>query len=67
MDAIARLAHRRLRRLLALVGKWSSTECTGNADPAEPWARDPLAHPDIARMSERERADLPFDPSTIRR
>ena len=25
------------------------------------WWADPLSHPDIARMTERERADLPFD------
>lgn len=24
------------------------------------WLRDPLSHPDIEAMSERERADLPF-------
>lgn len=24
------------------------------------WIRDPLAHPDIAVMDERQRADLPF-------
>ncbi|MCB1394662.1 MAG: hypothetical protein H6898_07925 [Rhodobacter sp.] len=29
------------------------------------WWRDPLFHPDIARMSERERADLPFDPAAL--
>lgn len=29
------------------------------------WGRDPLSHPDIARMSERERADLQFLPSCI--
>ena len=29
------------------------------------WWRDPLSHPDIARMSERERADLPFDPGAL--
>lgn len=28
------------------------------------WWRDPLSHPDIARMNERERADLPFDRTT---
>ncbi|WP_299671212.1 hypothetical protein [uncultured Roseobacter sp.] len=28
--------------------------------------RDPLAHPDIARMSERERADLPFCPARVK-
>jgi hypothetical protein len=26
------------------------------------WRRDPLSHPDIQAMSERERSDLPFDP-----
>lgn len=29
------------------------------------WGRDPLAHPDIAVMSERERADLQFIPECI--
>jgi len=29
------------------------------------WRRDPLAHPDIRRMSAREIADLPIDPSLI--
>jgi hypothetical protein len=29
------------------------------------WRRDPLAHPVIARMTERERADLPFCPDLI--
>ncbi|ACP24504.1 hypothetical protein NGR_c07110 [Sinorhizobium fredii NGR234] len=24
------------------------------------WSRDPLQHPDLARMAERELADLPF-------
>lgn len=27
--------------------------------------RDPLSHPDIARMTEREKADLPFCPERI--
>lgn len=27
--------------------------------------RDPLAHPAIARMTERERADLPFCPGRV--
>lgn len=30
------------------------------------WCRDPLSHPDIQSMSERERADLQFDPRQIR-
>ncbi|HVK90165.1 MAG TPA: hypothetical protein VM468_01930 [Mycoplana sp.] len=30
-------------------------------DPAAAdWLRDPLAHPDIEAMDERQRADLPF-------
>jgi hypothetical protein len=29
------------------------------------WWRDPLTHPAIARMTERERADLPFDPARL--
>lgn len=32
----------------------------------EIYLRDPLRHPDIARMSEREKADLPFDPYAIK-
>ncbi|WP_274426539.1 hypothetical protein [Chelativorans sp. YIM 93263] len=30
------------------------------ADDVEHWRRDPLAHPAIKAMDERERADLPF-------
>jgi hypothetical protein len=35
---------------------------TGCADPERKaqWLRDPLAHPDLEAMSERELADLPF-------
>jgi len=29
------------------------------------WRRNPLAHPRIRQMTEREKADLPFDPATI--
>ncbi len=29
-------------------------------DQDDRWVRDPLAHPDIAAMDERQRADLPF-------
>lgn len=29
------------------------------------WRRDPLSHPDLQVMSERELADLPFDPGAI--
>jgi hypothetical protein len=30
------------------------------------WLRDPLSHPDILLMSERDRADLQFDASRIK-
>ncbi|MDZ5697976.1 hypothetical protein [Chelativorans sp. M5D2P16] len=30
------------------------------AEEREKWCRDPLSHPDIAAMSQRELADLPF-------
>lgn len=33
--------------------------------PQRPWLCDPLSHPDIARMTERERADLPWDAARI--
>ena len=36
-----------------------------NPDSETSWFRDPLSHPDIARMSERERADLPFRPECV--
>lgn len=34
----------------------------GEADPERKaqWIRDPLAHPDLEAMTERELADLPF-------
>ncbi|AFL49279.1 hypothetical protein ABIE78_004951 [Sinorhizobium fredii] len=30
------------------------------AEASAVWLRDPLQHPDLARMAERELADLPF-------
>lgn len=44
----------RLRR------KWTERRA---AVEARLWGRDPLAHPAIRRMSERERADLPLVPA----
>lgn len=31
-----------------------------HSQAATDWLRDPLRHPDLARMEERELADLPF-------
>ncbi|NVP57539.1 hypothetical protein [Mycoplana rhizolycopersici] len=33
---------------------------TGSSEADLVWVRDPLSHPDIAAMDERQRADLPF-------
>lgn len=35
-------------------------------DQINDWCKDPLAHPDIRVMSERERADLQFDRGPIK-
>ena len=32
----------------------------GDTDPVRSWWRDPLSHPDIARMDQRQIADLPM-------
>lgn len=46
-----------------LVGLVAGRVEAGGSDSerAIAWVRDPLAHPDIARMDERELADLPFN------
>lgn len=35
-------------------------------DAQASWGRDPLRHPDIARMDTRELGDLPFPGNTVR-
>ncbi|MCT7374784.1 hypothetical protein [Chelativorans salis] len=35
------------------------------ADDQSGWRRDPLSHPDLATMNERELADLPFEPTRV--
>ena len=59
----------RMKRLLNITLKWPirwwrSGPSVRQSD--ESWARDPLSHPDISRMSERERADLQFRPECVR-
>jgi len=34
-------------------------------DGYEAWCRDPLSHPQLRNLSERQLADLPFDPKAI--
>ena len=38
----------------------SGTASVPSASDPQRWVRDPLAHPDIARMDARALADLPF-------
>ena len=38
----------------------TSTRHSGEARNAPPWTNDPLRHPEVARMSIREVADLPL-------
>jgi len=36
-------------------------------DMEEDWWSDPLSHPQLQTMSQRQLGDLPFDPKAIRR
>ncbi len=47
------------RRLTIKTTLWNETR-EGDYD------RDPLAHPDIMRMSEQQKADLPFSDALIK-
>ncbi|WP_234818613.1 hypothetical protein [Sinorhizobium fredii] len=40
--------------------KLAATQHGDQAETSAAWSRDPLQHPDLARMAERELADLPF-------
>jgi hypothetical protein len=40
--------------------KTASEAFDDHSQAATRWQRDPLQHPDLARMEERELADLPF-------
>lgn len=69
MSAIMSLVLQPLLRLLPVRNAVSGAERSHSRAATPPcacWARDPLSHPDIARMSERERGDLPFDSSAFR-
>ena len=69
MSAIRSIVLHPLLRLLPVRNAVSDAERspTRAAPPScACWARDPLSHPDIARMSERERGDLPFDSRAFR-
>jgi hypothetical protein len=40
---------------------WNSLRGSAITSPTARWAKDPLAHPDLSRMSLAELADLPFE------
>ena len=40
--------------------KRAATKRDQDTEASSAWLRDPLQHPDLARMAERELADLPF-------
>ena len=44
----------------------SQSQKNPNRDQTKDWCKDPLAHPEISVMSERERADLQFDRGKIK-
>ena len=45
---------------------WARPKPRARAEPAWRWRADPLSHPTLARMSERELADLPLAPPVMR-
>lgn len=46
--------------LRQLLGS-SSADAVASCERLLSWIRDPLAHPEIERMDERARGDLPFN------
>ena len=48
-----------MKIISTLLGLSTASDTAEPRDRAE-WFRDPLAHPDLDAMSERELADLPF-------
>ena len=50
-------------KIISILSKLSTApgkRPAGTAGNVPDWIRDPLAHPDLDAMSERELADLPF-------
>ncbi|WP_331373671.1 hypothetical protein [Sinorhizobium chiapasense] len=46
-------------KILSMFNRAASTS-SDRTETSLKWQRDPLQHPDLARMDERELADLPF-------
>jgi hypothetical protein len=49
-------------KIISILSRLSTTPNRGAEarEPSPAWVGDPLAHPDLDAMSERELADLPF-------
>ena len=52
-----------LNPLRALLKRLRRSRADGRRPAAPAGCRDPLSHPDLAKMSLRELADLPFHPA----
>ena len=47
-------------KIISLLRALSTAHDRAEPESRAHWLRDPLAHPDLEAMSERELADLPF-------
>ncbi|WP_168193044.1 hypothetical protein [Rhodophyticola sp. CCM32] len=46
--------------------QWRKIRRQSSPDPlCQQWRRNPLSHPEIAKMDKRALADMPFDPACI--
>lgn len=54
-----------LQSLLAQLRTHRPTSAEADWTPCEIWRRDPLSHPELHRMSQRQLADLPMDPRRV--
>lgn len=51
-------------KILSTIADWLQHAEFDGSRPAPQWCRDPLLHPQLRDMSERELADLPFSSLT---
>jgi hypothetical protein len=55
--------HSRWQRLAAAFRRARARPADGRHEAA--WRRDPLSHPALQRMTQRQLGDLPFDPRAV--
>ncbi|WP_299400201.1 hypothetical protein [Pelagibius sp.] len=54
-----------IRTLTSLLVRLGGKTGRPGAQPSVGWRRDPLTHPALQAMSQRELGDLPFDPGAL--